>query len=782
MSKSQSDMFCGGGAAPGEEGDSLVLARYAERAYLEYAVSVVKGRALPDVCDGQKPVQRRILFAMERMGLAPGAKPVKSARVVGDVLGRFHPHGDVAAYEALVRMAQDFTLRYPLVDGQGNFGSRDGDGAAAMRYTEARLTAFSRLLLDEIDEGTVDFVPNYDGSAEEPRQLPARLPMVLLNGASGIAVGLATEIPSHNLREVAAAAAALIRQPDMSVDALMEHLPGPDFPGGAQIISSSSEIREVYASGRGSVKVRARHMIEDLARGQWQLVITELPPGVSAQKVLEEIEDLTNPKVKLGRKALTADQLQLKQTVLTVLDGVRDESGKDAPVRLVFEPRSSRIDQQELLNVLLAQTSLETGVAVNLVSVGLDGRPCQKSLLQMLSEWAEFRVATVTRRSRHRLERVDDRIHILEGRLAVLLDIDRVIRIIRDSDEPKAALVSAFGLSDRQAEDVLEIRLRQLARLEGIRIEAELATLRKDKAALETLLGSSAALRRQVVREIEADAKQYGDDRRTLIEAAQKTVAEIRIAEEPVTVIVSERGWVRARQGHGHDWSQFGFKAGDGLYGAYEVMTTDQLFALSSTGRAYSVPVSQLPSARGDGAPITSLVEPEAGARIDHVFAASVQVGVMIATRRGNGFICQAGDLVGRTRQGKAFLALDDGDSPIRPALFSPGADTVLCVSSEGRALSFGLGEAKVLRSGGRGVILMGLDDDVDLAAAVVCGQEGVLLEGVGRGAKPVSRALSRAQISAWAGSRARKGNLIEPRVRDPRLSIPRAQAAASRG
>ena len=520
---SQMDLFNGGGAAQGggsDEPDRLTLARYAERAYLEYAVSVVKGRALPDVCDGQKPVQRRILFAMHRMGLAPGAKPVKSARVVGDVLGRFHPHGDVAAYEALVRMAQDFSLRYPLVEGQGNFGSRDGDGAAAMRYTEARLTRHAQLLLEEIDEGTVDFVPNYDGSSEEPRQLPARLPIVLLNGASGIAVGLATEIPPHNLREIAAAAIRLIREPDASIDEILQIVPGPDFPGGARIISTPSEIREVYASGRGSIKMRGRHQFEELARGQWQLVFTELPHGVSAQKVLEEIEELTNPKVRAGRKALSPEQLQLRQTVLAVLDGVRDESGKDAPVRLVLEPRSSRIPQDELLRTLLAHTSLETGVAVNLVSIGKDGRPGQKSLLAMLQEWIQYRVETVTRRTRHRLSRVDDRMHILEGRRIVLLDIERVIRIIREADEPRAALIDAFGLSDRQAEDVLEIRLRQLARLEAIRIEQELAALARDKASLEALLASPQALRRQLIREVEADAKAFGDDRRTLIEAA----------------------------------------------------------------------------------------------------------------------------------------------------------------------------------------------------------------------------------------------------------------------
>jgi len=752
--------------------DSLTLAQYAERAYLDYAISVVKGRALPDVCDGQKPVQRRILYAMNAMGLGPAAKPVKSARVVGDVLGKYHPHGDVAAYDALVRMAQPFTLRYPLIDGQGNFGSRDGDGAAAMRYTEARLTPFARLLLDEIDQGTVDFTGNYDGSTEEPMLLPARLPMVLLNGASGIAVGMATEIAPHNLREVAAAAVAMLKNPKSDVDALLALMPGPDFPGGGQIISSASEIRDVYASGRGSIKVRARHAIEDLARGQWQLVVTELPHGVSTQKVLEEIEELSNPKVRAGKKSLTPEQLQLKQTLLGVLDAVRDESGKDAPVRLVFEPRTSRIEQHELLRVLRAHTSLETGVPMNLVMIGLDGRPRQKGLVAILSEWCEFRVRTVTRRTEHRLGKVGERIHILEGRQLVLLNIDEVIRIIRESDEPKPALMAAFGLSERQADDILEIRLRQLARLEAIRIERELAELRAEKASLEALLSSPAAMRRQVVREIEADAKQYGDARRTLIEAAERTTVELRVPEEPVTVIVSEKGWVRARQGHGHDASQFGYKAGDGPYGAFEVMTTDQLFAIATNGRVYSVPVAQLPSARGDGAPVTSFVELEPGSRIEHAFAAPADTGVLLATRGGNGLLCQAADLAGRTRQGKGFLTLDTDDVPLRPALFTPGMARVLCVSAEGKALVFGLDELKVLRNGGRGLILMGLDPKDALRQAIVFGGAGVRIRGAGRGGKEVDRVFGASSLEAWAGARARKGRLLEPRVKDAQLEL----------
>ncbi len=761
-----------GGGSSGGDDDSIALAVFAERAYLDYAISVVKGRALPDVCDGQKPVQRRILYAMNEMGLGASAKPVKAARVVGDVLGKFHPHGDVAAYEALVRMAQDFTLRYPLVDGHGNFGSRDGDGPAAMRYTEARLTRYAQLLLDEIDEGTVDLVANYDGSTREPTQLPARLPMVLLNGASGIAVGLATEIPPHNLGEVAAAAVTLLRDPKAGLDEVMAHLPGPDFPGGGQIISPAGELREIYDGGRGSIKVRARYSIEELARGQWQLVVTELPHGVSAQKVLEEIEELTNPKLRAGKKSLTPEQQQLRQVMLAVLDAVRDESGKDARVRLVFEPKTSRIAVDELRDALLAHTGLESNVSVNLVSVGRDGRPGQKGVVEMLREWGEFRIDTVTRRTRHRLAKTSDRIHVLEGRQLVLLNIDEVIAIIRQSDEPGPALIARFGLSDRQADDILEIRLRQLARLEALRIERELAELRSRQQEYEALLASAAVMRRQVIREIEADVKLYGDARRTLIEEAQRTSTEVRVPEEPVTVVVSETGWVRARQGHGHDTTQFTFKSGDAFDGAYEVMTTDQLFAISSSGRVFSVPVSQLPSARGDGVPVTSLIELEPGTRLARVFAASVDSGLLIALRGGNGFVCRVADLVGRNRQGKAFVTLEAGDEVLRPALFGADLDRVLCVSAGGRALTFALADVKVLRNGGRGVILMGAAPGDGMAQAIVYGGAGVEIDGLGRGGKEIARSFSAAVLDAYAGVRARKGRLLEPRIRDGRVRL----------
>ena len=772
-------------AAPDAD-DALNLATYAQRAYLEYALSVVKGRALPDVCDGQKPVQRRILYSMSRMGLgfggpngATGAKPVKSARVVGDVLGRFHPHGDQAAYDALVRMAQDFSQRYPLIDGQGNFGSRDGDGAAAMRYTEARLARITSLLLDEIDEGTVDFQPNYDGSTEEPRQLPARLPFTLLNGASGIAVGLATEIPSHNLREVADACVALIRNPKLADDELFALVPGPDFPGGGQIISSAADILEAYRSGRGSLKCRARWKIEELARGQWQLVVTELPPGVSSQRVLEEIEELTNPKVKAGKKALTQEQNQLKASVLAVLDGVRDESSKEAAVRLVCEPKTSRIEQQELITTLLAHTSLETSAPVNLTLIGLDGRPVQKSLRQILVEWIEFRQGTITRRSQHRLGKVRDRIHILEGRQIVLLNIDEVIAIIRASDEPKAALIARFNLSERQAEDILDIRLRQLARLEAIKIEQELSSLRDEAVKLEDILANPSSLRRLMIKEIEADAKTFADARRTLIQAEKKAVLEVRVVDEPVTVVVSQKGWARAQKGWARDRAangaatgmpEYSFKAGDALYGAFECRSVDTLLAFGSNGRLYSVPVASLPGARGDGQPVTTLIELESGTQLVHFFAGPAAAVLLLSGSGGYGFLASVENMVSRQKAGKAFISLGEGESVCAPSLVSlpasgaptvPAATHVACASTLGRILTFEITELRAMANGGRGLMLIDLDGKDTLAGAAAY-TRSVRIEGVGRGGKPREETLEIRSLNNARAARARKGKAAD--------------------
>jgi topoisomerase-4 subunit A len=755
---------------PPQNDDPLVLATYAQRAYLDYALSVVKGRALPEVADGQKPVQRRILYAMHRMGLAMGAKPVKSARVVGDVLGKFHPHGDTSAYDALVRMAQDFSLRYPLIDGQGNFGSRDGDGAAAYRYTEARLTPVAKLLLDEIDDGTVEFVPNYDGTQQEPRLLPARLPFVLLNGASGIAVGMATEIPSHNLREVASAAVALIRKPNATLAELMADLPGPDFATGAQIISSAAEIRDAYSSGRGSIKVRAKWMFEELARGQWQLVITELPPGTSCAKVLEEVEELVNPKVKVGKKSLSAEQQQLKAQVSALLDAQRDESNKDSPVRLVFEPRSSRVERDELINTLLAHTSMESNVAVNLTMVGNDGKPKQKGLVEILREWCEFRFDTVRRRSEHRLTQVDDRIHILDGRKLILLNIDEVIRIIRTSDEPKDALIQRFKLSDRQADDILEIRLRQLARLEAIKIEDELKKLAEEKRDLEAILGDDKVLRKTVIKEIEADARQFGDARRTLIKQTERASAEVKVLDEPVTVVVSQKGWLRALKGHELDAQGFSFKAGDALYGAYECRSIDNLLVFSSTGRVHTVAVSQLPGGRGDGQPVTSFIDAQ-GAQPLHYFAGDSAHTLLITTQRGMGFTATVADMLSQKRAGKAFITLDESDVPLKPSLIAEGASAVAALSQSGRLLVFGLDEMKQLANGGRGVIVMDVDVKDHLVQALAITQQGLVVYGTGRSGAAKSEILSARALAAYIGKRARKGKKLDVNFKPSSLS-----------
>lgn len=754
----------------GGDDAAITLGLYAEQAYLDYAVSVVRGRALPDVGDGQKPVQRRILYAMQAMGLNSGAKPVKSARVVGDVLGKYHPHGDQAAYDAMVRMAQDFSLRYPLIDGHGNFGSRDGDNAAAMRYTEARLTPIARLLLDELDEGTVDFVPNYDGSQQEPQMLPARLPVMLLNGASGIAVGMATEIPSHNLREVAQACVALIRSPKLADEEILQLIPGPDFAGGGQIITPAADIAQIYATGRGSLKARARWQFEEMARGQWQLVVNELPPGTSCQKVLEEIEELTNPKVKAGKKSLTPEQQQSKAMMLALLDAVRDESGKDAAVRLVFEPKTSRVDRDEFVNTLLAQTSMESNVPINLVCIGTDSRPRQKGLRDILEEWVAFRTETVLRRTRFRLDKVLDRIHVLEGRMVVYLNVDEVIQTIRESDEPRQALMTRFNLTERQAEDILEMRLRQLARLEGFKIEQELADKREEQLRLQDLLDNPSSLKRTLIKEIEGDAKQYGDERRTLIESAERAVLETKVLDEPVTVIVSRNGWLRARQGHGHDASQFSFKQGDDLYGAFECRTTDTLIALGDNGRVYSVAVAGLPSARGDGQPVTTMIDLEAGTRIVHTVAAAPDSRWLLATQSGYGFATRLSDMSSRPRAGKQFVTLEKGDALLRPVPLFEGANQLALLSSKGKLLVFGLDELKSLSGGGRGTILMGLDANDRLDQAVPIGAGGLRAAGIYRN-KPTEDILVGATLAPYAGKRARKGRALDVRPKQPLLS-----------
>lgn len=699
---------------PNRSDDYLLLGQYAEQAYLSYAMSVVKGRALPDVADGQKPVQRRILYAMKDMGLVHGAKPVKSARVVGEILGKYHPHGDASAYDAMVRMAQDFVLRYPLIDGIGNFGSRDGDSAAAMRYTEARLTPMAELLLSEIDMGTVDFIPNYDGAFVEPMVLPARLPMVLLNGASGIAVGLATEIPSHNLREVSAAAVALLKQPDLDTAGLMEYISGPDFAGGAQIISKKEDIQTIYTQGKGSIRVRARYEIEKMARGHWRAIVTELPPGTSAQKILAEIEEQTNPKPKTGKKNLSQEQQNTRTLMLSLLDRVRDESDGQAPVRLVFEPKSSRQNPDDFMNTLMAQTSLEGNVPVNLVMMGQDNRPAQKNLREILQEWLSFRLKTITRRLQYRLEQVEKRIHILEGRQIAFLHIDEVIRVIRESDEPKEELIAAFGLSTIQAEDILEIRLRQLARLEWIKLETELNKLQQERSELTTLLQDEKAKKKLLIKEIESDTKTYGDDRRTLIEAADRATLTQTTADEPITLILSKQGWLKTRVGHHLDLSQTTFKEGDYLLQTIESRTIWPVVLLDSQGRTYTVDAASIPGGRGDGVPVGSLVELAKGVEIVAIISALPDQYYLLANSSGYGFIVQMKDLVSRTKNGKVVMTLNENETMLAPVkvsaigVSSPESINVVSLSSANRLLAFPLSELKIM-SKGRGLQIMRL-------------------------------------------------------------------------
>jgi len=740
---------------PDNDGESILLHETAAKDYLEYAIAVVKGRALPDVKDGQKPVQRRVLFAMRELGLMGGAKPVKSARVVGDVIGKYHPHGDTSSYDAMVRIAQPFSLRYPLVDGQGNFGSRDGDGAAAMRYTEARLAPIAELLLGELGEGTVDFQPNYDGSFEEPAFLPARLPFSLLNGASGIAVGMATEMPPHNLREVANAVIHKLQNPAAGIAELMEHIPGPDYPGGGQIISTLSEITSAYSSGRGSLRVRARYEFEEMARGAWQLVIKELPPSVSTAKILTEIGALMNPQPKPGKKTIEQSAAQLKALFASQLERARDESGKDDDIRLVFEPVSSRLDRDEFVALLLAHTSLETTAPINLVAVGIDGRPCQKTLVDLIGEWCQFRVTTVRRRTEFRLTKANDRIHILEGRHIVFLNIDEVIHLIRESDEPKPALIERFSLSDRQAEDILEIRLRQLARLEGIKIEQELEKLRAERDELLKLLDSDTLLRRLVIKEIKADATKHGDDRRTLIEAASMASrSEVAaVADEPVTPIVSDKGWARVRQGHNLDLSSVAYKDGDGPGSFFECRSVDSLVIISTEGRAFTVPIAALPDGRGMGAPLPSFIEIGSG-KIAHVLTGKPEDELLVAKSSGYGFICTYGDLLSRQKAGKAFLTLEDGCT-ILPLTRVVGADHIAALSEDGRLLVFPLDQMKRL-SGGKGVQIIGLKGKETLKTIIAAKGPVVAIKGVFRN-KPKMLLSEERHL----GQRARRGAAV---------------------
>jgi topoisomerase-4 subunit A len=755
------DLFSGG-----DNGDETApIEQHASHAYLGYAVSTVKARALPEIADGLKPVQRRILFAMN--GSTTFAK---CARYVGDVLGRFHPHGDSSTYEALVHLAQPFSMRYPLIDGQGNFGSRDGDAPAAYRYTEARLSRYAELMLAEIGEGTVDFVKNYDGKFEEPALLPARLPFGLLNGSFGIPVGFSTRIPSHNLKEVAAAAAHVIRHPRAKIDDILEQLPGPDFPGGGQLISPPEEIRQAYESGRGSLLLRCKWERENLARGQWRIVVTELPHGVSVRQVMEEIEALANPRPGLGKKEVTQEQRRMKQFILDQVEGVRDESDRRSKLRLVIEPRSSRQNPEEMMAALLVHTSLESRYAVNLTWLGLDGLPETKGIVEVLREWGDFRVNTVRRRTQYRLDRVQERIEIVEGRLAAYAKIDEVIKIIRASeDQPaaKEALRKKYKLTERQAEDIVNLRLGQLTRLDGIRLSEEKKSLEASRKALKTLLGDDKELKKQVVKELAEDAKQYGDERRTLIKTAERAQVERTVVEEPLTVILSKKGWIRARTGHSLDVSTLTFKEGDALLQTLECRTTDTVTVLAASGKTFSISAADVPSGRGDGAPVNTLVNSSSDA-IVWMASGDPARRLLMNSSAGVGFVCKLGDLASKTRQGKDFFAVSEGAAARPPATLGEGK-YVAVLSSDSRLLVFELAEIPERPNGGVGVQLIALPEGISLADVASSDGKSLAVSGIKRKNRAVA-ALDAKQIAEHIGKRAQRGKLADVGFRPDQL------------
>ncbi|MHB8812543.1 MAG: DNA topoisomerase IV subunit A [Steroidobacteraceae bacterium] len=646
------------------------LRTFTEKAYLDYSMYVILDRALPALGDGLKPVQRRIIYAMGELGLAAANKHKKAALTVGDVLGKFHPHGDTACYEAMVLMAQAFSYRYPIVDGQGNWGSQDDPKSfAAMRYTEAKLTRYAEVLLAELSDGTVDWVPNYDGSREEPSMLPARLPNLLLNGTTGIAVGMATDIPPHNLREVANACIHLLEEPEASTAQLMKFIKGPDLPTGAEIISPRADLKEFYEKGGGSFKARATYVIED-----GNVVVNAFPYQVSPTKVIEQI----------------AEQMRAKK--LPMIEDLRDESDHENATRLVIVPRSNRVDLDEVMKHLFATTDLERSYRVNLNIIGLDGRPRVMGLRDILTGWLEFRTTTVTRRLRFRLDKVNRRLHILDGLLVAFLNLDEVIRIIRREDEPKPVLIKRFKLSDEQAEEILNTRLRHLAKLEEMKIRDEQKSLSREKADIEALLASKAKLRKLVASEIRADADKHGDDRRTKIverEAAQAIDETTLIPNEPVSVVLSTGGFVRSAKGHEIDPHSLSYKSGDGFQSMARGRSLQAAIFIDSTGRTYSLPAHSLPSARGQGEPLSGRLNPPDGAKFAGVMMGEPEDLWLLASDAGYGFTVRLKELITDRRAGKTVLNVPDNAMVLPPALV-PGPDSlVVAVSSEGKLLAF---------------------------------------------------------------------------------------------
>jgi topoisomerase-4 subunit A len=724
--------------------EQIPLREYAERAYLDYSMYVVLDRALPFVGDGLKPVQRRIIYAMSELSLGAGAKPKKSARTVGDVIGKFHPHGDSSVYEAMVLMAQPFSYRYPLIDGQGNFGSPDDPKSfAAMRYTEAKLTPFADVLLSELGQGTVDWAANFDGTLEEPSWLPARLPHLLLNGTTGIAVGMATDLPPHNLNEVVSACVRLLDDPDASVRDLCEHVRGPDFPTTAEIITPAADLLKLYETGNGSIRARAVYTRED-----GNLVITALPYQVSPSKIVEQI----------------AQQMRAKK--LPWLEDLRDESDHADPIRLVLVPRSNRIDVEQLMGHLFATTDLERSYRANFNVIGLDGKPQVKDLKTFLIEWLAFRLDTVRRRLKHRLEKVERRLHLLDGLLIAFLNLDEVIRIIRTEDDPRTALIARFALSEDQADYILDTKLKQLARLEEMKIRGEQDELAKEREKLIATLGSNAKLKKQVKDELLADARKLGDARRSPLvqrDAAQALSETELVASEPVTVVLSSKGWIRAAKGHEVDAAALSYREGDALLAFARGRSNQQAAFLDSTGRAYSTTAHTLPSARGNGEPLTGRFSPPAGAAFVGIAIAENEARYLLVTSFGYGFVTRYENFLGRNKAGKQLLNPDKDAAVLAPVTVTDAAtDLAVAITSAGHLLAFPLSELPELDKGkGNKLIqippakLKSGEERVIAVASVRQGGELTLFCGQRK------LVLTWRDLQAYAGARAARGNQL---------------------
>ncbi len=722
--------------------EQIPLREYAERAYLDYSMYVVLDRALPFIGDGLKPVQRRIIYAMSELGLNASAKPKKSARTVGDVIGKYHPHGDSACYEAMVLMAQPFSWRYPLIEGQGNFGSSDDPKSfAAMRYTESKLSPIAEVLLGELGQGTVDWTPNFDGTLEEPTWMPARLPHLLLNGTTGIAVGMATDVPPHNLNEIVSACVRLLDDPDATVRDLCEHVRGPDYPTAAEIITAPSDLLNLYETGTGSVRARAVFVKE-----QANIVITELPHQVSPSKVIEQI----------------AAQMRAKK--LPWLEDIRDESDHANPTRIVLIPRSNRVDAEQLMGHLFATTDLEKSFRVNMNVIGMDGRPQVKNLKQLLSEWLVFRQTTVTRRLKHRLDKVERRLHLLEGLLVAFLNLDEVIRIIRTEDEPKAVLMARFSLSEDQADYILDTRLKQLARLEEMKIRGEQDELAAEREKLLATLDSKAKLKKLIKDELLADAKKFGDARRSPLvarQAAQALDETELVASEPMTVVVSEKGWVRAAKGHDIDAAGLSYREGDRLLAAVRSRSTQQVAFLDSTGRSYSTSVHTLPSARGNGEPLTGRFSPAPGASFEALASGGNDDRLVIASSHGYGFVTRFENLTSRNKAGKALLSLSEGGHVLQPAaVASVEADRIVAVTSAGHVLAFPVAELPELDKGKGNKIIeipKAKRGTEKVVAIAVVPEGGKLL--VQSGARTMTLAFR--DLDPYLGARGSRGGLL---------------------